>query len=347
MPWLKSERKVHSEEGIYGVVLIDDDLQVKGLIDHDAERFRTLKDFFNHFNVDYRENEEKLLRDAISQNREAVLEVSSRKETMNLILLPLKLGEEKKWLLILKRRDITLDELAEIKDNILANVSHELLSPVTIAKASLEIAASESGWDEVLVSAVNAIERLENLLKDLVKLEELKQRSLERSQALKIEDIIAEAVRIIGKIAEERDISITTSIEDDLPEVVGDRDALVHLLLLLLNNAVKFSKDGSEVQVIARWVPEERSLDRGKVEVRVKDTGIGIPPEEQEKIFDLFYQVERGPSRRYSGMGVGLFLAKSIVEAHGGSIWVESEPGRGSTFYFTLPTSSGIEKRRL
>jgi signal transduction histidine kinase len=346
MPWLKSERKVHSEEGIYGAVLVDSSLNITGaLCDNEEMLGGSVSDFFKYFDLDYGEEEERLLKDAITNGKEAVIEISSAKETLNLILMPIKLYNKKWWLLILKRRDVTLDELEEIKHNILANISHELLTPITIAKASLEIIDPTPEEEEILSTAMNAIVRLEKLLRDLVRIGQIREPM--EAHVLQIREVAEDAFRLMKKNAESKRISIEMSIEDNLPEVEGDRDALVHLMLLLLNNAIKFSPDGGKVKIYARWRAPERSLGRGMVEVCVEDTGIGIPLEEHDRIFDLFYQIDRGPSRRYGGIGLGLFLAKSIVTSHNGEIWVESEPGRGSRFCFTLPTSSGIEKRRL
>ncbi|NOZ59531.1 MAG: hypothetical protein GXO66_08180 [Euryarchaeota archaeon] len=344
MSWLKSERRIHSDEGIYGAVIVDDGLKIYWA---DSKKIfgGRISQFFSYFGLEYGEEEEALLRDIIAQGREAVVEVLSAKETLNLIVLPLESGGKRRWLLLLKRRDVTLDELEEIKHNILANISHELLTPITIAKASLEIIDPTPEEEEILSTAMNAIVRLEKLLRDLVRIRQAVEVS--RMEPIPVEEIITQALRILGNAADGKNIRIEQELEAELPEVVGDRDALVHLLLLLLNNAIKFSPRDGTVKISARWASEERSLGRGRIVVCVEDSGIGIPPEEQERIFDLFYQIDRGPSRRYGGVGLGLFLARSIVAGHRGKIWVESEPGRGSRFCFSLPASSGIEKRRL
>jgi signal transduction histidine kinase len=342
MSWLRSDRKVHSEEGIYGAVLVDGNLRILG--SENEEMFRNIQHFFAFYGINYGKEEEKLLKEAILCGNEVVLEILSAKETLNLIVMPIKITNKRRWLLMLKRRDVTLDELEEIKHNILANISHELLTPITIAKASLEIMDPSPEEEEILSTAMNAIVRLEKLLRDLVRIGQVRR---VEAQALQIREVIDQAFALMEKSAEGRRIKFEADVEDPLPEVEGDKDALVHLMLLLLNNAIKFSPPEGIVSVRARWLEEERSLGRGRVEVCVEDNGIGIPPEEHERIFDLFYQVDRGPSRRYGGVGLGLFLAKSIVTSHGGRIWVESEPGRGARFCFTLPASSGIEERRL
>ncbi|WP_456475512.1 sensor histidine kinase [Candidatus Pyrohabitans sp.] len=347
MPWLKSDRRIYSEEGIFGAVLIDSELTIRGTLrDGRALLDSSISEFFYHFALYFGEEEKGMLKDAMALEKEMVLEIMSSPEPINLLIIPIKCHDEKYWLLILKRRDVTLEELEEIKHNILANITHELLTPVTIAKASLEIFGPKVEEDEILSTAMNAIVRLEKLLRDLVRVGPKRVAEV-KIETLRIQEVIESALRIMKSDADSSKITIETSIEETLPEVKGDRDALVHLLVVLLTNAIKFSPEGGTVRVYAVWRPPERSLGRGMIEVCVEDAGIGIPPEEQDRVFDLFYQIDRSPSRRYGGMGLGLYLAKNIVLSHNGRIWVESEPGKGARFYFTIPTSTGIVERRL
>ena len=116
----------------------------------------------------------------------------------------------------------------------------------------------------------------------------------------------------------------------DLPPVWGDPERLREVLSNLVSNAVKYSPEGGTVWVGGR-------VDQTGVTVYIADQGIGIPPEQQSRIFDRFHRVESGLHRRTEGTGLGLYLVKAIVEAHGGRVWVESAPGRGSIFMFTLP----------
>ncbi len=120
------------------------------------------------------------------------------------------------------------------------------------------------------------------------------------------------------------------SMPDELPRVKGDFKALKHVFHNLIDNAIKFNKDGGEVLIEARE-------KQGMIEVCVSDTGIGIPRELQKKVFERFYQVDSSLTRRYGGTGMGLEIAREIMEAHGGEIKVESRPGGGSRFCFTLP----------
>ena len=119
----------------------------------------------------------------------------------------------------------------------------------------------------------------------------------------------------------------------DFPLVQGYKERLRQVLSNLLSTAIKYSPDQGKITLSGRF-------DDRQVYIAVSDQGIGIPAGERERIFDRFYRVESALSRRTQGAGLGLYLAKSVVEAHGGRIWVSSTPGRGSTFVFTLPTKS-------
>ena len=112
--------------------------------------------------------------------------------------------------------------------------------------------------------------------------------------------------------------------------MVGDEDRLLQVFDNLLGNAIKFSPNGGQIVVAI-----EDAGDR--LQVSISDQGIGIPKDQHERIFERFYQVDGSARRRFGGTGLGLAIVKRIVEAHEGQVWVESEPGRGSTFYFTVP----------
>jgi signal transduction histidine kinase len=132
---------------------------------------------------------------------------------------------------------------------------------------------------------------------------------------------------------EESGLTCSLNLSSELPEIPASAEHLERAFLNLLDNAAKFTPAGGTIRVSA-----ERSVHEGRsgVLVRVTDTGVGIPSGEQVRIFDRFYQVDPSARRRYGGMGLGLSLVRSIVEAHRGAVWVNSEPGRGSTFFVWL-----------
>jgi two-component system phosphate regulon sensor histidine kinase PhoR len=149
-------------------------------------------------------------------------------------------------------------------------------------------------------------------------------------EPLSLAEVARTSLAGIKPYAEEAGIEIVEEIPEGLPLVSGDRYRLYQVFDNLLSNAVKFSPDGGKVTVHIRD-------DGTYLRVEVSDTGIGIPKDKLERIFERFYQVDNSLARRFEGMGLGLSITKQIVEAHGGEIWAESEVGRGSTFFFTLP----------
>jgi PAS domain S-box-containing protein len=238
----------------------------------------------------------------------------------------------------LERLNGELRSLDEMKSNLLANVSHELHTPLVSIKGYTEMILKRKlgpltpEQERGLLVAQKNIDRLIELIDNLLSFARLETGETQ----LRIEDVplfqlVDEAIELVSERVKRRNINITTQYEGDDLVVRGDRVKIGQVFTNLLTNAVKFNRDGGRIAVAAR---------RGRggfVEVEVADTGIGIPPEEQEKIFERFYQVEAGPRRRYEGTGIGLAIVRDILRLHGGSIRVQSTPNQGSTFQFTLP----------
>jgi signal transduction histidine kinase len=145
-----------------------------------------------------------------------------------------------------------------------------------------------------------------------------------------LRDALENGVTMVRERASRHDIAVALELSSGLDEVTGDERKVKQVIYNLLSNAVKFTPDGGRVSVSA-------GRENGSATVTVRDTGIGIAPEDQERIFEEFSQVGRDPERSREGTGLGLTLAKRFVELHGGSIKVESAPGHGSAFTFTLP----------
>jgi signal transduction histidine kinase len=146
---------------------------------------------------------------------------------------------------------------------------------------------------------------------------------------------IDNARTFVRERAAKRGIALEVSIDERLGDFVGDERKIKQILLNLLSNAVKFTPEGGRMGINAKQTD-------GAVEISVSDTGIGIAPEDQAKIFEEFRQVGSDDAYKKEGTGLGLTLAKKFVELHGGRIWVESEIGKGSTFSFTLPERSSL-----
>jgi PAS domain S-box-containing protein len=227
-----------------------------------------------------------------------------------------------------------LKSLDKMKSNIISNVSHELRTPITIVKGALELVRFEEDPAErnrLLKIALNALRRQDRIVENLVEAARMEKAEIKLSlEDVNLAHIVPLVVGEIKPILAMRDLKIELDVSEDLPPVKADYEQLMRVFRNLLDNAVKFNREGGRIVVSAR----KRD---GEVLVCVSDTGIGIPRGELERVFDRFYQVDSSTSRPYGGMGMGLAVAKEIVEAHGGRIWAESRPGEGSKFYFTLP----------
>jgi signal transduction histidine kinase len=141
----------------------------------------------------------------------------------------------------------------------------------------------------------------------------------------------------VASTAQDADIRLQQHIPQDVPEVYIDKRRIMQVLLNLLSNALKFTSAGGEVMLRASHDLQQPGL----VLVSVSDTGRGIEPEQLGQIFDRLYQVRSGDATIEGGLGLGLYICREIIKLHGGDIWVESMPGKGSTFFFTIPTHNG------
>src|SRR5215469_14300862 len=152
-----------------------------------------------------------------------------------------------------------------------------------------------------------------------------------------IENVVETVRSATESLAQNKKLALKTEVAGPLPVGLGDEQRLTQVLLNLVGNAIKFTDTG-EVRVIAKAV-------NGHFSVSVADTGSGIPPEHQTRIFDQFHQVDSSNTKAKGGTGLGLAIARQIVEMHGGRIWVESTLGKGSTFQMELPTRAEFRKR--
>jgi PAS domain S-box-containing protein len=237
---------------------------------------------------------------------------------------------------ILNVVDITrFRQAEELKSTFVSVVSHELKTPVALIKGYAEtLRREDADWDrDTMQDSLSVIAEEADHLTHLI--DSLLEASRIQAGGLKLEPTDVHLPRLAGKVVDgfRTQTGIHTFELDfppDFPVVWGDPDRLREVLSNLVSNAVKYSPGGGTVWVGGR-------MDRTGATVYVADQGIGIPAEEQGRIFDRFHRVDSGLHRRTEGTGLGLYLVKAIVEAHGGRVWVESAPGQGSIFMFSLP----------
>lgn len=236
--------------------------------------------------------------------------------------------------------DITKQkELDRMKENFVANVSHELRTPLVAIDKSLSLILDKNAGEvsetqrQFLSIAERNLKRLGLLVNDLLDLSKLEAGKTElRRQPSSIDKVIRESVDGLKNWAETKSIHIETIIEQGLPELNINPDRVIQVLNNVIGNAIKFTPEKGSIFI------EAKLNNRGhEVQVSVADTGPGISEEDLTRVFDKFYQAREKVSTDISGTGIGLAIAKEIVELHGGKIWAESEKGSGAKFIFGLP----------
>lgn len=235
-----------------------------------------------------------------------------------------------------------LAELSKLKANFIANISHELRTPLTHIKGYNELLISGS-LGEITDEQRHALQvsqkstlRLENLIEDLIMVSVTSRGDLAlKQEPLDMRRIANLSIKNVRQKADERGVSVHAVIDHHLPKIQADPQKLLWVLGQLLDNGIKFTPAGG--RVVLRVEHETEKL----VSVSVTDTGIGIPNERIEEIFQPFHQLDGAATRRHGGTGLGLLLVRQIVEAHGSMLEVTSAEGRGSSFKFPLLVTKG------
>lgn len=231
-------------------------------------------------------------------------------------------------------------ELDQAKTNFISVVSHELKTPISSINMSLRLLGDErvgtlNEEQQGLISSIQKdVRRMKQTTSDLLDLSKIESGNIQlnTSEAVPV-DLLEYAYETMIMQATQKDLAVDLEVAEDLPQVQADSQKTVWVLVNLISNAIRYT--GFK----GRIVLEARESDSPQfVQFAVKDTGEGIAPEDLDKIFDKYYQVNKGQKDR-TGSGLGLSIAKEFITAQGGQIWAESEPGKGSSFYFTLPIS--------
>jgi signal transduction histidine kinase len=227
------------------------------------------------------------------------------------------------------------------KSEFLANMSHEIRTPLAGALGMINLVLEMKIEDEerqFLEMARRSADSLLHLISDLLDFARVEAGAMKfERKSFPVSRAIRTAIEAVTITAREKGLHLSWSLDDAVPEILeGDEGRLRQVLVNLLGNAVKFTKDG-EVEVAVRPFCDPDAPGRGFLVFSIRDTGIGIPPDQMEKIFGKFIQVDPSTTRKYGGTGLGLALSRQIVENMGGRIWAESRQVAGSTFSFTLP----------
>lgn len=250
-------------------------------------------------------------------------------------LTPTRLGAEERILAVI--RDISeRKEMERLKEAMLSSLSHEMRTPLTAMLGFLEFVI-ENPVDEAQLKDYHIImhkegERLNEMITNYLDMQRLKAKLNEYEfRPLDVRPLLEKTVALFYSPSSKHEIVVDATA--DLPQICGDDELLYQALSNILSNAIKYSPEGSKIVLDARREGE-------RVTISVKDQGIGIPSEAQERIFDMFYRVASASGSQVAGTGLGLALVKEIALAHKGQIRVESAPGQGSIFYLSLPVAA-------
>jgi signal transduction histidine kinase len=246
---------------------------------------------------------------------------------------------------ILVLHDVTLlQQQDEIKRGVISTVSHQLKTPLTSIRMATHLLLEEKvgplteKQTELLVAAKEDSDRLHNILNNLLDLSRIQSgRAQIEVSAVSPHLIVLEGVEPFRSAARDQGVSLDVEVLDDLPEVEADPTRINHVFANLLSNALKYTPPGGKITLSAK-------TDEEGVQFSVSDTGRGIPSKYLPKIFEHFFRVPDQGTGTGAGAGLGLAIVKQIVEAHGGTVDVESSEGQGTTFIFTLKRAGRIPK---
>lgn len=220
---------------------------------------------------------------------------------------------------------------------LLADVAHELRHPVAVIQGQLELIQDgvRPMTPENLAGLQDEVIRLGRMIGDLRDLSQAEAGALTLStRPVQVGETLDSLMATFGPVAEEQGITLEAATAPDTPAVMADPQRLRQVLVNLVSNALRYTPPGGRIRLAARPLS-------GMVEISVTDTGSGIDPADLPHIFDRFYRGDRSRSRQTGGSGLGLAISRSLVQAHGGTIWAESTPGAGSSFVVQLPAAAG------
>jgi signal transduction histidine kinase len=274
-------------------------------------------------------------------NRNLEFRVTEKTENLTRAYERLQLSNQN---LAVANRDLELankklKELDKLKSDFISVVSHELRTPLTSIKAFTELILMKPHMTNekrgrFLSIINNETDRLTRLISDILDLTKIEAGKFSwHVTQIFLPEIIRTSVANIQSLADNKSLGIRLIVPDSLPRLYGDRDRLIQVITNILSNAIKFTPDGGTIRIDAFSENDPRQ----QLVVRIQDSGVGIPPQQLDTIFEKFRRSGDAMTDGKEGTGLGLTISKQIVEHHGGRIWAESAPRKGSTFSFTLP----------
>jgi signal transduction histidine kinase len=272
----------------------------------------------------------------LAQGRQQSLRLAQESEA-----LQREIGERKRVAAALQGAKESAEAANAAKTEFVSLVSHELQTPLTYVKGYTDLLrdgtagpVTEAQAEYLLVIQAN-VDRMARLIADLTEVSFIEAGHVRLElAALSINDVVAEVARSTQGQIEAKEQSLLLATPTDLPLVCGDRSRLIQVLTNLVNNAHKYTPAGGQITISAEESEEAFVL------VAVRDTGLGIKPEEQNKVFYKFFRSSDPETRRAPGTGLGLNIARNLIELHGGRIWLESIYRQGTSFYFTIPVAT-------
>lgn len=250
--------------------------------------------------------------------------------------LPVDYGEGRTGAVAALHDISELRKLETVRQEFVANASHELKTPLTAIKGFVETLLDGALEDpknnrQFLETIQEHSNNLMRLLEDLLNLSAIEAKRVEyRMEPVIVAEVAQRLVKGLSPMAKAKKVAVTINLPETLPRVYADREKLAQILLNLLDNAIKFNKIGGLVTLTA-------SVKDTLLEIQVRDTGMGIAPQDLPRVFERFFRGDKSHSREIAGTGLGLAIVKHLVEAHQGTVTATSVPGEGSTFSFTLP----------
>ena len=270
---------------------------------------------------------------AIGEQLTTQVELTATSKYLRVVAIPIS-GNVLSGCLLLFQDLTEMRNLQTMRRELVGNISHDLRTPLAGIRVMVEtlrdgaIDDKEAATD-FLARIENEVDRLTQMVLELTELSRIEAGTAELNKSsVNLNELVNEAITQLKPLAIKQNVTLTPALSDSLPAVNIDTERISRTISNIIHNAIKFNRNGGRVTVTT-------TLDNKTITVKVIDNGIGIPKEDLPHVFERFYKADK--SRNNTGSGLGLAIAKHTIEAHGGTIWAQSEEGKGSTFGFTIP----------